>query len=239
MPALPTFVTSRIERLLFHSATVDSITDLSKRLRRIRLTGDALKSAKWIAGQKIQFNLGQLETRTYTPMSWDSKTGATEILAFLHGNGPASHWIARLSEGAVCHYMGPRGSLDFTADDHDSIFFGDETSIGAAIAHQRSSHSRRSAYIFEVSSAPEAEEVTRKLGLADAQFVEKVSDASHIGCVQELLLGVAQTLDGPHWVFTGNARSIQTIQKSLRSRQISLSKAKTKAYWAPGKKGLD
>jgi NAD(P)H-flavin reductase len=44
-------------------------------------------------------------------MSWDSETGTTEILAFLRGNGPASHWIAGLSEGAICRYMGPPGSV--------------------------------------------------------------------------------------------------------------------------------
>jgi hypothetical protein len=81
--------------------------------------------------------------------------------------------------------------------------------------------------------------VIGKVGLADAQLVERVAEGSRFDRLQELPLAVAQTLDVPHRVFTGNAKSIQTIRNGLRSRQISISNAETKAHWAPGKKDLD
>ena len=40
-------------------------------------------------------------------------------------------------------------------------------------------------------------------------------------------------------MFSGRAAAIQGVRKALKRRGVNLAGAKAKAYWAPGKVGLD
>jgi NADPH-dependent ferric siderophore reductase len=51
------------------------------------------------------------------------------------------------------------------------------------------------------------------------------------------LLRVAAS--GAHFVLTGKASSIQHAGRVLKAVGVASSRVKTKAYWAPGKIGLD
>ncbi len=239
MSPIPQFVTSAVTKMLFRSATVSDVVPLSGHFRLIELEGDELEEVAWVPGQKIQVHLGDLVCRTYTPIEWNSVEGRTRIVAFLHGNGPGSEWASSVKPGAVCQFIGPRSSLDFTANKGQTIFFGDETSIGAAIAHQRSSKYAEWSYLFEVSSLPESQEVVERLGLKDVKLAAKVPGAQHLLEVERLMLDANMLAPAPHWIFTGNAQSIQELKKALRTRHLPMNKASTKAYWAFGKKGLD
>ncbi len=166
MPSIPQLVTSTVTKMLFRSAVVTEVIPLSGHFQLLQLEGDELKEVAWVPGQKIQVHLGNLVCRTYTPIEWNPVQGQTRFAAFLHGNGPGSEWASSLRPGATCQFIGPRSSLDFTGNKGKAIFFGDETSIGAAVAHRRSSgDAEQNLYVFEVSSLPEAKEVVERLGL--------------------------------------------------------------------------
>lgn len=190
-------------------------------------------------GQKIQVHLGGLVCRTYTPIEWNSVEGRTRIVAFLHGNGPGSEWASSVKPGALCQFIGPRASLDFTANKGQTIFFGDETSIGAAVAHERSSNYAEWRYLFEVSSLPGSQEVIERLVLKDAKLIAKLPRAGHLFEVERLMMEADMVAPAAHWIFTGNAQSIQELKKALRNRHLTPTRASAKAYWAYGKKGLD
>ncbi len=239
MPPIPQFVTSAVTKMLFRSAVVSEVVPLSGHFRLIQLEGDELKEVAWVPGQKIQVHLGDLLCRTYTPIEWNSIEGRTRIVTFLHGNGPGSEWASSLRPGALCQFIGPRSSLDFSANKGQTIFFGDETSIGAAVAHQRSSSYAEWIYLLEVSSLPESLEVVQRLGLKDARLIAKVPGAQHLLEGGRLMMEASTVAPAPHWIFTGNAQSIQEVKKVLRNHRVTLGKASTKAYWACGKKGLD
>ncbi len=240
MPTIPQFVASTVTRMLFHSAVVSEVVPLSGHFRLIQLEGEELKEVAWTPGQKIQVHLGNLACRTYTPIDWNSVKGAARFLAFLHGNGPASEWASSLRQGTTCQFIGPRSSLDFTANKGAAVFFGDETSIGAAVAHQScSSEAERSMYFFEVNSIPESQEVIERLGLRNAKLIAKIPGVRHLFEVERLMIEANMMALASHWIFTGNAQSIQEVKKSLRNRWGTLGRSSTKAYWAYGKKGLD
>ena len=163
-----------------------------------------------------------------------------QILIFLHGNGPGSDWAACLQQGDSCQFIGPRSSLNFADIGGPSVFFGDETSMGAALTlNQCSRGVRENYYVFEVSSMVEAGEVIERMGLPQAQLIQRSAQNTHLEKVGAVLLRQGSRLGMPQWIFTGKAQSIQAIRKQLRDQRMPLSKPKTKAYWAEGKKGLD
>jgi len=168
MTSLTEFVSNAIEKLFFRSAIVAESKALAGHFREVTLTGEGLKSVSWIPGQKVQFHLGNLVARTYTPMAWDAAAGMARFLFFLHGNGPGAEWTARLKPGDACQLLGPRDSLGFTGIKTPALFFGDETSIAAAQALRSTQGNEETRFFLEVSSLVESEEVLRCLDLPDA-----------------------------------------------------------------------
>ena len=239
MSSVPQFLTDTFERVFLRSAVISTVTHLSGHVRLLELAGDGLKGVTWIPGEKVQFHLGKFKTRTYTPISWDSNEGTARFIMFLHGNGPGSEWAELLKQGDQCHFMGPRSSLNFAEINGDSIFFGDETSIAAALAHHGSNGTRQNRYVFEVSSLVESGEVIQSIGLPHARLVRKTPDLTHLAEVEQSLVDAASELAAPGWIFTGKGQSIQSLRKALRTRDIAFSQLKAKAYWADGKTGLD
>jgi NADPH-dependent ferric siderophore reductase len=240
MSVVPQFLTDALERVFFRPAVVSTVTHLSGHFRLIEFAGESLKGEKWIPGQKVQFHLGSLKSRTYTPISWNASEGTSQFIMFLHGNGPGSEWAESLKRDTPCNLMGPRSSLNFAAITEDSILFGDETSIAAAVALHRSRQgAQQDRYVFEVSSLVESAEVLQRIGLPNAKLVKKTPDLSHLAEVEQALVDSASALATPKWIMTGKAQSIQSLRKMFRDRQTNLTRLDTKAYWADGKTGLD
>src|ERR1700761_1191539 len=159
MSVVSDLLSDALERAFFRSVTVSSVTPLSGHFRLIEFAGESLKEDNWIPGQKVQFHLGKLKTRTYTPISWDPAEGTAQFVMFLHGNGPGSEWAESLKTDSPCSFMGPRSSLNFADVTERSIFFGDETSIGTAVPLHRSRDGKQQPRsVFEVSSLVESAE---------------------------------------------------------------------------------
>ena len=136
--------------------------------------------------------------------------------------------------------MRPKDSLDFTAFKESVLFFGDESSLAAAQAlHRYRKNTLRTRLILEVTSPQEVEMVTAKLALENVALFEKKHDGSHLEKIVTRLVEDASTLGSPQWVFTGQAQSIQSIRKLLSAAGIESSNSKVKAYWSPGKTGMD
>ncbi|WP_249139172.1 siderophore-interacting protein [Bradyrhizobium japonicum] len=219
---------------LMRPARVTGVETLSPRFRSIELEGDALKGVAWTIGQKIQVAMGSgLSARTYTPVSWDAEKGRTRLLAFAHGNGPGSRWVSALRQGDICWFFGPRRSLDLSAPRAPTVLFGDETAFGVASAFR---DNRQVDYVFEVSDAAEADPVLAAIGLGGATLIARSAEDAHLASVDAELLRFAASA---HFVLTGKASSIQRISRSLKAAGVARSRMSTKAYWAPGKTGLD
>ncbi|GGG89142.1 siderophore-interacting protein [Edaphobacter dinghuensis] len=240
MSPIPEFLSNAVQKIFFRCAIVTDVEALTGHFRLVTVAGPALIGETWIPGQKVQFHLGNLVTRTYTPTAWNPDKGIAQFLMFLHGNGPGSDWAASLQKGDPCQFIGPRSSLNFADIKGPSLFFGDETSIGAAQALASSNTGNRQAhYVFEVSSSIESEEVLRRAGLTNTKLVQRTADETHLHEVDKLLASTATSLGLPQWILTGRAQSIQTLRKLLRARRMLFSKLNVKAYWANGKTGLD
>jgi NADPH-dependent ferric siderophore reductase len=219
-------------------ARVAAIETLSSRFRLIELEGDALKDVAWAVGQKLQVAMGAgLSARTYTPMSWDAGRGRTRLLAFAHGDGPGSKWASGLREGDACQFFGPRRSLDLADLGTPVVLFGDETSFGLAAALRDNLQAGGALHMFEATEIAESRQVLDAVGLGEARLIARGIDDAHLAAVEAEMLRLAAS--GAQFVLTGKASSIQRVSRALKAAGVASSRIKAKAYWAPGKAGLD
>lgn len=233
----PGLVSQAVLRLLMRRARVTAVEDLADRFRLITLEGPALEGVAWTAGQKVQVAMGSaFVTRTYTPLAWNAATGRTCILGFAHGAGPGSAWVRGLARGDECDLFGPRASLDLRRAAGPVAVFGDETSIGLAHALAHREQGRPVACYLEVEDVAAARLVLRKLELCAAELFAKADgDAAEAMAASIPALLAA----GACFVLTGQAATIQHLRQALKRHGVPGTSVLTKAYWAPGKTGMD
>lgn len=231
---------SALTRLFMKRATVTRVQVLSEHFRRFTLSGDALRDVRWTPGQKVQVAVGGWAYRTYTPLTWDATRGETELVVFLHGEAPGAAWGRTLKEGDECTLFGPRQSLDLASLERPALLFGDETSFGLACALRSApGGSDRVRLLFEVTDLQEAKAVVSELGLADAVLVERKPNDAHLPEVEAVATTYARTDQLRGGVLSGKAPSLQFVNKQLRSLGLTGLRTQNRAYWAPGKVGLD
>lgn len=225
-------------RLLMKRATVVASERLADRFWLITLEGPALEGVAWAPGQKVQIAMGSaFLARTYTPIEWNAATGRTCLLGYAHGDGPGSAWVRAASPGDSCDIFGPRASLDLRRLAGPLAIIGDETSIGLAYAATHREGARSVACLFEVDDVEGAGQVASQLGLHDAAFFARKPDDAHWAEMEAALPALVAA--GASFVLTGKAGTIQRLRQGLRQQAIPAARLLTKAYWAPGKTGLD
>ena len=234
------FFADTFEKLLFHPVTVTAVERVGESFCLASMQGTGMQGVTWVPGQTIQFLVGSLTKRAYTPMDVNAMTGSGQYLFYSHGHGPASTWARSLQKGDLCKLMHPKNSIDFTQHEGPALFFGDETSFAAAQTLQQCRQDKLSTHlIFEVTSSSDAQAVVSRLGLQQVTLLQKTTDDAHLEQAAHELSQRASILDAPAWFFTGRAPSIQAVRKCLTADGVSLKRGAVKAYWSPGKKGLD
>jgi len=230
----------RLERLLddifLTSATVAEIQSPTPHFRLVDLQGEQLCRARFRPGDKLQIRVAPWKLRTYTPLGWNNRAGRTQILAFVHADGPGTSWVGSLAVGARVDFFGPRASLPLSDLGDRAALFGDETSVGVASALRAARPHARA--VLESWFPDETREVLASLGVGDADVVERAPGDAHLPEVRDRLLGAAREPGPPGLVLTGRAQSIQAI-RALLDPPARRSVARSKAYWAVGKAGLD
>lgn len=218
-------------KLLTPELEISSAETVAPGFRRITLEGETLRGAAFTPGDKVQVVL-EGGTRTYTPFAFDAARGAFDLLVYVHGDTPGSTWGRGAKTGQRIHVFGPRGSIALDALTAPVVVVGDETSF--AVARAQRDRGEAPAPIFEVTSVAESSAALAALGLA-ADLVARAPGDAHLG---ELEAQVRARKVGCSLVLTGKAQTIQALRARLRERP-PFAAQKTRAYWAPGKRGLD
>ena len=240
-----------VRHLFMRTARVAEVQVLSPHFRLITLAGDALKGVNWVPGQKIQVAMQGLATRTYTPMCWDAQEGVTRLVGYAHGNAPGARWLQTAMVGDACQFLGPRRSIELDRIPRPSLVFGDETSFALAYAMRysvvgasglRAVETPGVSFLFEVNSLTESQAVFDAVGITDAAFIERKMDDAHWPAVEaravDYFEGRGRDI-ARHYVLTGKSTSVQRVLRFLRAQSVRPNQLATKAYWAPGKVGLD
>ncbi|WP_208866931.1 siderophore-interacting protein [Caulobacter radicis] len=224
-------------RLLMRRARVVSSEALAERFSLVTLEGPELAGAAWTPGQKIQVAMGSaFVARTYTPMAWEA-SGRTSFLGYAHGDGLGADWLRSLEPGVECDIFGPRASLDVEGGAGPLAVFGDETSMGLAYALAMQDPARSVACAFEVTDLDAAAQVADRLGLSRAALFRRRADDAHLETMTDALASLSGV--GASFVLTGRAGAIQRVRNDLKARGVAPRRLLAKAYWAPGKTGLD
>jgi ferric-chelate reductase (NADPH) len=227
-----------LKRMLFRRASVSSIKPISPLFRLIDLEGEELRNVAWLPGQHIRVAVGTgMTLRTYTPMSWDVEKGRTQLLVFLHGDGPGCCWARGAKEGDACEFMGPSRSLTLPTSDEPLALFGDETCFGLAFALQYVLQAKGTKFFFEVSNPDESRQALQIIGIHEATLVARVTDGGGLLSVAEEMSRLAS--DDHQCALTGNALSIKRVKTALKEIGTKPLPVSVKPYWAPGKTGLD
>ncbi|BBY33782.1 oxidoreductase [Mycolicibacter minnesotensis] len=235
-------ITARLSDLaadvLFTSVLVTEATELSAQFFKVTLACDAFTRATWTPGDKLQIRprRGSLAMRTYTPIDWNRDTGATAVIAYRHGDGPAVGWFEDASAGDMAEVFGPSRSLDLSDTVPNTVFIGDETSVGLAYALTRLNPAAR--YIYEATDPAALEDVLNALGIGDNTHCLKKSDDP--GAVLSALAdAIEDGTDSPvDAVVTGDAATVSAVRRDLRRRPGVTPRIKARAYWARGRTGL-
>ncbi|MGV3679837.1 MAG: siderophore-interacting protein [Acidovorax sp.] len=227
------------DRLLLRSTRVAAVAQVSERFRLIALEGDVLRGAAWAPGHKLQVKVAAPFTaRTFTPIAFDAERGHTRILGHAHGAGPGSDWLRRVRAGDACQVFGPHRSLALGDLAGPVVLHGDETSFGLAASVVAATAARAEPRcVFEVESSAEAALVLQALGVAPVVLVERRDEARRLQAIAELWSQCSG--DGTLFVLTGRAQSVQQARQALKGHGVPSSRILSKAYWAPGKTGMD
>lgn len=230
---------SALLKLFARSARVLDIEDVGDAFRIVTLGGEALRDADWTPGDKIQIQLGGWTQRTYTPMGWDADGGRTRILVYLHAGGPGAQWARALRKGDDCVVFGPRRSVRLARPQSTVIVVGDETSLGlaAALADQMSAPAVLG--LFEVSRAGDTAPVIERLEMQGAALCLRLGNDGHFTEMEARLAALLRAHPEADVVLTGRAGAIQRMGKLLKRENLAAGRRQSKAYWAPGKTGLD
>jgi len=222
---------------LMHPVRVREVDALSRHFYRVALEGESLSRCRWSPGQKVQVRLAdQFVLRTYTPIEWDADRGVMRILGYAHGGGPGSAWLSGAAEGQRLHVVGPRRSLRLRGVTAPTRLFGDETSIGLALA-KASANDDETLHVLEVTSAAECRPALSSLGLSSVVLVERAAEDAHLAAAATALLENASA--SCNFVLSGKASSIRYVVRRLRSAGVERSHIHCRVYWAPGRAGLD
>lgn len=226
-------------RFVFRRAQIVDLGEPAPEFRRLSLHGADLRDVSWTPGDKIQVFLPEHGMRTYTPLSWDARSGSTELLVYLHGDSPGAAWGRAAQVGDSVQFFGPRRSINGRALPARVVLFGDETSFAVASALKACLGPSHLACVFELSSAHASQTLLSALDLAASVTVARREDDSHLDAVHGSLLELLGQAAGAQVVMTGRAAAIQSLRARFKRSPVSARVAASKAYWAHGKRGLD
>lgn len=231
-------LSSLLRRLLMWRATATACQPVAKGFTLITLESPDFRNREWTPGDKIQIALGSaFVARTYTPIQWDAEAGDTRILAYAHGSGPGNDWIRNLKVDDVCDVFGPRASLDVSWIPGPVLLVGDETSFGLAVAMRRQAYAANVDFLFEVTDAGESRRALDAVGFGLCRLIERQGDDCHLAEIETSLPALAAS--GSTFVLTGRSVTIQRLRRVLKDLDVPAERLMTKAYWSPGKTGLD
>lgn len=231
-------IESAVMKLFTRSATVLDIEEVGAAFRIVTLGGPALRDTGWTPGDKIQLQFGGWVQRTYTPIDWDMAAGRTRILVYLLAGGPGAQWGRNVQTGDECIVFGPRKSVRIARPQSPVILCGDETSLGLAAALTRRVPAPVHT-LFEVSSLADTQPVLERLQLANARVCARTGSEEHLPALETQMAALLRLRPSADIVLTGKAGTIQHLGRALRQAGVAAGRRQSKAYWAPGKTGLD
>ena len=202
--------------------------------RRLSLRGEGLQAKTFEPGDKLQLLLPGDDVRTYPPITW--ARGETSLLVYLHGETtPAPRWAKSAAPGDILRFVGPQRSLSLPPG--HVVIVGDETSIAVAAAYSLARPAQAKA-VLSVADDDAVRAAAVSVGLPSPTLIRRDADTSaHHQAIAAAARAAGAGAAGGSVGLCGGATLIPGVRAALRASGVE--GVKVKAYWAPGKVGLD
>ncbi|GIG86435.1 siderophore-interacting protein [Plantactinospora endophytica] len=233
--------------LLFLTGTVEEVEPLTRRMRRVRVTGDRLRTVPWLPGQHVRVNVTPPRDwlrrpgdarRSYSVWELDRDRGSLDLCVLDHGDGPGAAWARNARPGQPISLSRPEGRLTLRESAYH-LFVGDETAAVPFAAMLRALPARTPAYGVLVTDRPDGEvplPADRRLPWVHRGDADPADGSTLLRAVRALDLP-----DQPGVAYlAGEARTCQAVRDHLvRDRGWARRQVVVKPFWAPGRRGLD
>ncbi|MEU7836065.1 siderophore-interacting protein [Nonomuraea sp. NPDC049129] len=247
---MKTTITRALRDRLFVVGEVLETEQVTPRMRKVRIGGEALSGLKWTPGQHVRLAVNDIfaartwlrgeitdALRTYSIWHHDPSWQTIELIGFDHGgDGPGTTWIRNAHPGQEIAFTKPEGSLVVRPAPYH-LFAGEETASVAFGAMLRALPLGETVF-----GAVEADGPGDHLDLP--RELTRVCRDGASAASSELLVEAVRKLDLPDEpgvaYLAGEARTIQAVRAHLvRERGWQRGDVRTKPFWTPGKRGLD
>jgi NADPH-dependent ferric siderophore reductase len=249
-------MTARRRRVLDRFFVTGEITDveqMTRRMRRVRIGGTALKGLPWRAGQHVRLHVDagpeagtwlslarRDALRTYSIWDRDPDAGTLDLVMLDHGgDAPGATWARGARPGRQAMLSRPQGGFVARPDAPYHLFAGDETASVAFGAMLRALSA--DAWVW---GAVEAATDDDHLRLPRAADLVHVSRDGAPAAPSGLLVDAVRDLELPDEpgvaYLAGEARTVQAIRAHLvTERGWHRGDVVTKPFWTPGRRGMD
>jgi len=237
-------VRNAVASVVFDEVVVQAVSRPTPRFTRVDLETIPRTHLPWTPGDKVQV-MTDGGPRTYTPFDVDVAAGRYSILIFRHDDGsPGSRLGQEIQVGQHLRVLGPRRSIKLATLPGPRVLVGDETSI--ALAHCLRRHATTSpqtpsdVVILAVDDPDEVSATVSPLNI-EIDTVVRHTVGADLTALEAAVRSVLDRNSHPSLILTGQASTIQHLKRSLRQKPPSAANTvhTAKAYWAPGKRGLD
>ncbi|MGN7783861.1 FAD-binding oxidoreductase [Niabella sp. 22666] len=208
---------------------------ISPQIKKIRFQGNI---SKWNfqMGYASVVRVSETEFRNYTVFYHDKENGIFDIIFHIHGNGVGSKYIDTLQTNDELFISQPRGKVLYDPSIKQQFFFGDETSLGIAVALCSLLKSNNYKFQFYFELDEENKNVPELLELENYTVFTKNGSFINEKWVSNLPLFQTDEWSTANFALVGNAKSIQTFRKVLKYKNQG--NIYSQGYWLEGKKGL-
>lgn len=221
-----------------YSLRVTAVVDLTPRMRRVTLAGDALAGfAPW-PGQDVVLHLTHGDAgvrRRYTVRHFDPVSRRLDVDFVLHGEGPGASWAQRARVGDDIEIFGPRGKVAMS-DAGWQLFAGDESALpGIAEMVEALPAGVAATLLIEVRDAAEEQSV-EAAARADLRWLHRGDAApGSAELLERAVRDVGFPTSDRHVFFFGESRVVRRLRDIARARGLRGDEISAKGYWNQGR----
>lgn len=225
------------------SLQVVSARDITPKMRRVQLTGDALAEFNPRPGQELVLNIlqgnGETARRHYTIRRFDPAAKLIDIDFVLHGHRtPGVGWSLEAQPGDKLTVNGPRGRIAIAPDADWHLFTGDETALPAIFAMAEALPADAKAFIFlELTDANDKQKLTTNAKV----LLEWLLRGSTPPGPSAIMAGAVAAFSLPpgkgHAYILGETSNVRAQRHALLARGMTREQIYAEGYWRPGRIG--
>jgi NADPH-dependent ferric siderophore reductase len=251
----------RREPPAFRRVVVESVHDLSPRMRRVRVHGPELAGLEitepaasvrvllpspgtedlvmptWNGNEFLLADGTRPVIRTFTPRRFDAAGPALDLDVVLHEGGAASAWAAAAAPGAEAAISGPGRGFEIDPSTPAYLLGGDESAIPAIGQLLEAIPPAIAVEVHIEVAVPDARQALPDHPGATVTWHDLPRGDAH-GQALIAAMRRAPIDEGTHVWVAGEAAAVQAIRKHLfDERGVARAMATVRGYWKHGRTG--